>query len=207
MQTRFWTSAMLLALAHGAQHNKTHVHHHHATSSAPAAPAGAAPAVATRPKAKRMPPIPCREDLAMAAEAFFNRLGRAIEIGVFHGVFSRHNMRQWSGHYTMVDYWAIRPDEAKGVEADNFMGADDQRAAEASVREYGSRATLVKALSLEAAKRFPPAHFDWIYVDALHTYDAVLADLRAWWPKLRPGGLLSGDDYGDEKDTFFVSAR
>ena len=75
------------------------------------------------------------------------------------------------------------------------------------MREYGSRATLVKALSLEAAKRFPPAHFDWIYVDALHTYDAVLADLRAWWPKLRPGGLLSGDDYGDEKDTFFVSAR
>ena len=44
-------------------------------------------------------------------------------------------------------------------------------------------------------------------IDALHTYDAALADLRAWWPALREGGLLSGDDYGDDQDTPFVTAR
>lgn len=107
----------------------------------------------------------------------------------------------------MVDYWGIRPGEQVGEAADNFMGSADQRAAEASVREFGPRVSMVKALSLEAAGRYPPNHFDWIYVDALHTYDAVLADLRAWWPRLRSGGLLSGDDYGDERDTVFVSAR
>ena len=40
--------------------------------------------------------------------------------------------------------------------------------------------------------------------DALHTYEAVLADLRAWWPRLRRGGLLSGDDYGDERDLSLI---
>lgn len=50
-------------------------------------------------------------------------------------------------------------------------------------------------------------HSDWIYVDALHTYDASLADMRAWWPKLRHGGLFSGDDYADHMDTELVSAR
>lgn len=28
--------------------------------------------------------------------------------------------------------------------------------------------------------------------------------MHAWWPKLRRGGLLSGDDYGDEKLTEFL---
>ena len=54
--------------------------------------------------------------------------------------------------------------------------------------------------------RFPAQHFDWLYIDALHTFEAVLSDLRAWWPRLRDGGLLSGDDYGDEADSPFVSA-
>ena len=30
---------------------------------------------------------------------------------------------------------------------------------------------------------------DWVYVDAMHTYDAVLADLRAFSPLVRENGL------------------
>lgn len=36
---------------------------------------------------------------------------------------------------------------------------------------------------------------DLIHVDGAHDYDSVIADLRAWWPVLRPGGLLIGDSY------------
>jgi hypothetical protein len=34
-----------------------------------------------------------------------------------------------------------------------------------------------------------------IHVDGAHDYDSVMADLRAWWPLLAPGGILIGDDY------------
>jgi hypothetical protein len=34
-----------------------------------------------------------------------------------------------------------------------------------------------------------------IHLDAGHSYDGVLSDLRSWWPLLAPGGLLIGDDY------------
>ena len=34
-----------------------------------------------------------------------------------------------------------------------------------------------------------------MYLDALHTEGALLHDLRAWWPKLRAGGLFCGNDY------------
>jgi len=31
-----------------------------------------------------------------------------------------------------------------------------------------------QALSLQAAERYAAATFDWLYIDALHTYEAVL---------------------------------
>lgn len=36
---------------------------------------------------------------------------------------------------------------------------------------------------------------DLIYIDAAHTYRELLADLRAFWPLLQPGGVMFGDDY------------
>ena len=36
---------------------------------------------------------------------------------------------------------------------------------------------------------------DLIHLDAGHDYRSVSGDLEAWWPLLRPGGILIGDDY------------
>ena len=59
---------------------------------------------------------------------------------------------------------------------------------------------MAKALALMACVAsvqaiYPDGHFDWIYLDATHTYAEARDDLRTWWPKLRVGGLLSGHDY------------
>ena len=39
------------------------------------------------------------------------------------------------------------------------------------------------------------AQADIIYVDAAHEYNAVMADLNAFYPLLKPGGIMFGDDY------------
>jgi hypothetical protein len=36
---------------------------------------------------------------------------------------------------------------------------------------------------------------DLVHLDGGHDYASVSADLRVWWPLLRPGGILIGDDY------------
>jgi predicted O-methyltransferase YrrM len=36
---------------------------------------------------------------------------------------------------------------------------------------------------------------DVLHIDAGHDYASVMADLKAWWPELTPGGILIGDDY------------
>ena len=53
----------------------------------------------------------------------------------------------------------------------------------------------VRASSVEAASGVPDASLDAVYLDGDHAYEAVAADLAAWWPKLVPGGLMAGDDY------------
>lgn len=63
--------------------------------------------------------------------------------------------------------------------------------------EFPGRHAIKKDRSPDCAVKFPDASFDFIYVDADHSEAAVSADLRAWWPKLKPGGLFFGDDYAD----------
>lgn len=53
----------------------------------------------------------------------------------------------------------------------------------------------VRANSVEASKMFFDESLDLVMLDANHGYEEVLKDIQAWWPKVRPGGILAGDDY------------
>jgi len=39
-------------------------------------------------------------------------------------------------------------------------------------------------------------------VDAGHEFANVQRDMRTWWPKLKRGGMMAGDDFADMFDTF-----
>jgi len=49
----------------------------------------------------------------------------------------------------------------------------------------------------EVFKRANLKEIDVLHIDAGHDYRSVMADLEAWWPLLRSGGWLVGDDYLD----------
>lgn len=38
--------------------------------------------------------------------------------------------------------------------------------------------------------------YDFIFLDAMHTYEDVKADLERWWPCLQSGGVMALHDYG-----------
>lgn len=53
----------------------------------------------------------------------------------------------------------------------------------------------VRAASVDAAKGYADASLDFVFIDAAHDYDNVVADIAAWRPKVKPGGVLAGHDY------------
>lgn len=57
------------------------------------------------------------------------------------------------------------------------------------------RVTLHCGLSHEVISSFPDESFDWIYLDADHSYDATLRDARYCIPKLKEKGLLIFNDF------------
>lgn len=39
---------------------------------------------------------------------------------------------------------------------------------------------------------------DLLYLDGDHSYDAVKEDINFWFPKVKKGGIIAGDDYGGQ---------
>lgn len=148
-----------------------------------------------------VPPIASRSDFCLIAEKMFKKTNNAIEIGVWAGDFARENLHCWLGDYYLCDAWCFRPEDAakqlwdrNGKSQEHWD--DVKQAAINNTSFAGNRVKIIHSFSVEAATKFQDGFFDWIYLDAMHDYDNVKQDLNAWWPKLRDGGLFSGDDYG-----------
>eukprot|EP00966_Prymnesium_polylepis_P134459 3107697-Prymnesium_polylepis.1 len=68
------------------------------------------------------------------------------------------------------------------------------------VPQCGVQLQICRNSSHICPRRFADETFDYIFVDALHDRKAVLRDLRVWWPKLKFGGIMAGDDYLNATD-------
>lgn len=53
----------------------------------------------------------------------------------------------------------------------------------------------VRGPSPEAAALYQDESLDFVWIDANHTTACVMADLGAWWPKIKPGGICAGHDF------------
>lgn len=53
----------------------------------------------------------------------------------------------------------------------------------------------VRMTSIEAAALYEDNSLDFVSIDAAHDYENVKNDILAWLPKVKPGGILAGDDY------------
>lgn len=130
-----------------------------------------------------------------------------IEVGVFDGVLSErilaltsprelHLVDPWytKSDGTLFDGPAQRFDSAK--QASDALELQYQRVCKLLEKEIASAQVVIhRMLSHEAAPLFPDTHFDWAYLDASHYYEDVKVDLEAWFPKVKSGGYITGDDY------------
>lgn len=79
------------------------------------------------------------------------------------------------------------------------MGGSTLPLLRAHVRRFGLEGlvTPIESPSAAAAAGYDGPPIDLLYVDGDHVYEAVRADFEAWWPKVRPGGLVMFHDYDE----------
>jgi predicted O-methyltransferase YrrM len=65
---------------------------------------------------------------------------------------------------------------------------------------------IIKDFSFNAVKTFEDHSIDVVYIDGLHTYQAVKRDLIDWIPKIIKGGFCTGHDYHRKKFPGVVKA-
>lgn len=131
-------------------------------------------------------------------------LGSGAEIGVATGGLSAVILKDWKGaKYYMVDLW-------KKQDASVYKECQDEQSARGGDRNYDGwfrccldlqerdgRIVIIRDYSVNAATMVDDASLDFAYIDANHDYDPVMADINAWYPKVKPGGLICGHDYAD----------
>lgn len=106
-----------------------------------------------------------------------------IELGVARGAFSAR----------MVESGRFR--QFYGVDA--YSDGHTTGEYKAALRATGlwSDYRLLRMAFAQAVDLFPDAHFDFIYVDGFaHSGLEGGRTLTDWFPKLKPGGVLAGDD-------------
>lgn len=52
----------------------------------------------------------------------------------------------------------------------------------------------IRMSSVEASKLFEDETLDFVYIDGAHDYDSVFDDIHHWFPKVKIGGYIGGDD-------------
>jgi predicted O-methyltransferase YrrM len=54
---------------------------------------------------------------------------------------------------------------------------------------------VIVGKSDESSKFFEDDSVDVIFIDAGHSYESVIKDIKSWLPKIKNGGIMSGHDY------------
>lgn len=108
------------------------------------------------------------------------RLG--AELGVHEGVTHFHLLDHCK------DLTMIGVDIYKGPQEKYWQAVSDK------ISSYGIRSRFYRDSTVNAANNVGTGEIDFVFIDADHKYKSVLADLKAWAPKVRKGGYITGHD-------------
>lgn len=119
-----------------------------------------------------------RNDLGKYYQEHY-KTGIGAEVGTHAGVFAKILSEDWTGIILCIDIF-----REPGLLSSAYKNLKDLPSCK-----------IMKGRSIDVAKTIPDKSLDWVYIDAEHDYKNVKADINAWFPKVRKGGIVSGHDY------------
>jgi len=113
-----------------------------------------------------------------------------VEVGAWKGQSIIHLAHRLQDQEKSVKLYAV----------DTFAGDADTGDANLypefhiNIQSAGCAVSAVALPSVVASEGFADAFLAGVFIDAAHDYDSVSADLKAWLPKVKEGGIFAGHD-------------
>jgi hypothetical protein len=120
-----------------------------------------------------------------------------VEVGVERGHYSQEVLKREPAALLLIDPWCHQDEKVYPNDTSNVDNDEGERWFREVQESLGKdpRVTVMRAFSVEAAKTVEDKSRDFVYIDAIHTKESCLEDMRTWWPKVKEGGWLCGHDY------------
>ena len=123
------------------------------------------------------------------------------EVGVWKGGFSTEILKRTNpSKLYLIDPWEFQPEFSDRMYGGSVAKSQkDMESIFEKVRnKFGSKkeVTIMRGKSNEVAVEIEDESLDWVYIDGNHFYDYVIRDLEKFYPKVKKGGYITGDDFG-----------
>lgn len=115
-------------------------------------------------------------------------------LGVAEGLDSADMLAWGIGKLYMVDVWEQTTLPGDSSNAQPWHTSNYEQAVE-RVKKYGDKAVILRGYTTKMNQHVPDNSLDMVYIDACHSYECVKADIEAWVPKLKAGGIVALHDY------------
>jgi hypothetical protein len=122
---------------------------------------------------------------------------RCVEVGVFEAEYSKEIIARNPKELYLIDPWLHQSIEVYPDDHSNRIKHDFNSIYNYVCSKFSEdkRVTIIRGYSFFEASKFENESLDFVYIDAIHTFESCLCDVVSWYPKVRPGGWLCGHDY------------
>ncbi len=119
------------------------------------------------------------------------------EVGVYRGALSEALLSQCPciTTYYFIDPWRHLDNWNKRSNKDDATFDEYFKEAITRTAPWESKRIVLRGRTTEVIDSIPDSSLDLVYVDGDHTLHGISIDLIRTWQKVRPGGLLCGDDF------------
>jgi hypothetical protein len=120
------------------------------------------------------------------------------EVGIGYGMHARQVLKNTNvDRLYLVDPHCVYPNDAFSDDVINNGGFDNLvKEIKKELLPFENRYTWFRKPSVEVTNdEISDNCLDAIFIDGDHSFASVYADLKKWWPKVKSGGQLLGDDY------------
>jgi hypothetical protein len=127
---------------------------------------------------------------------------QVVEVGCWHGRSTACLAVELINHKQTFNLWAVdhwlgcnEPFYFQNIILEELAEDQPYKIFLKNMQPIITQLNIIRDTSVRAAEQFEDNSLDLVILDDEHGQDGVMNSIVAWWPKVKPNGILCGDDH------------